>query len=457
LVKVINLDASKIAEDLKRGEITVGVYGLGRMGLPTACLFSDIGANVIGVDINPVIINQINNGDLPFEETGLREILDKSIASKRFIAITDTRGAAEKSDIIIVIVPTTIDSKMKPDYSAIERAGRDIGFGIQGGNLIILQSTVGPGVTEGLFKEMIEKASGKFAGRNFCLAYSPIRATAGRVLRDITHYPRIVAGIDERSLDLASSTINCIVESDLIKASSVKTAETIKLFENVYRDLNIALANELALICESIGIDFYEAREAANSQPYSHIHRPGIGVGGHCIPFNPYFLMEVAEKTGAKAKLIKASRKINDNMPSHIVKKMMKALRSCDKRVRRSTIAVLGLSYKSNVKEARHSPSINVIELLHEKGIQTRVYDPFFSSEEIDSIGFDGTGSAEMAVENADCVLIAVNHDKFKKLNWRRLTRLMGKPPCVVDGCNLLSRSFAKELGISLTTLGSGS
>ena len=144
MVKVINLDSSKIAEDLKRGEITVGVYGLGRMGLPTACLFSDIGANVIGVDINPVIINQINNGDLPFEETGLRELLDKSITSKRFIATTDTRGAAEKSDIILVIVPTTIDSKMKPDYSAIERAGKDIGFGIQGGNLIILQSTVYP-------------------------------------------------------------------------------------------------------------------------------------------------------------------------------------------------------------------------------------------------------------------------------------------------------------------------
>lgn len=456
MVRVIDIDSLKIAENINSGKLTVGVYGLGRMGLPTACLFSDLGANVIGVDINPVIINQINNSNLPFEETGLRELLEKNIASERFVATTNTRGAAAKCDIILVIVPTTVDSRMKPDYSAVERAGRDIGFGIQGGNLIILQSTVGPGVTEGLFKEMIENASGKIAGLDFCLAYSPIRATAGRVLRDITCYPRIIAGIDEKSLDLASSTINYIVKSDIIKVSSIKTAETIKLFENVYRDLNIALANELALICESIGIDFYEAREAANSQPYSHIHKPGIGVGGHCIPFNPYFLMDVAEKTGAKVKLIKASRKINDDMPSHIIKIILKAIRSCDKRVRRSTIAVLGLSYKSNVKEARHSPSINVIKMLTKKGIQTRVYDPFFSHEEIDSIGFNGASSAEMAVENADCVLIAVSHDKFKKLNWKRLTRLMGKPPCVVDGCNLLNRSFTKELGIRLTTLGSG-
>ncbi len=452
----MDLDSSTIVENLKQGRLIIGVYGLGRMGLPTACLFSDIGANVIGVDINPVIINQINNGDLPFEETGLRELLNKSLDSKRLIATTDTREAAKKSNIILVIVPTTIDSRMKPDYSAIERAGRDIGFGVQGGNLIILQSTVGPGITEGLFKEMIENASGKIAGRDFSLAYSPIRATTGRVLRDIVEYPRIVAGIDKRSLDLASSTINCIVKSDIIQASSVKTAETIKLFENVYRDLNIALANELALICENLGIDFYEARQAANSQPYSHIHKPGIGVGGHCIPFNPYFLMEVAEKNGAKVKLIKASRKINDGMPLHVIKIILKALRSCEKRVRRSTIAVLGLSYKSNVKEARHSPSINVIEMLTKKGIQTRVYDPFFLSEEIDSIGFNGTSSAEMAVENADCVLIAVNHDNFKKLNWKRLARLMGQPPCVVDGCNLISRSLANELGIRLTTLGSG-
>lgn len=456
MVKVMDLESSKIAENLKLGKFTVGVYGLGRMGLPTACLFSNIGAKVIGVDINPVIINQINNGHLPFEESGLRDLLDASVASKRLIATTDTRGAAEKSDIILVIVPTTIDSRMKPDYSAIERAGRDIGFGMRGGNLIVLESTVGPGVTEGLFKEMIENASGKIAGHDFSLAYSPIRATAGTVLRDIVEYPRIVAGIDKRSLDLASSTINCIVQSDIIQANNVKTAETIKLFENVYRDLNIALANELALICESIGIDFYEARQAANSQPYSNIHKPGIGVGGHCIPFNPYFLIEVAEKNGAKVKLIKTSRKINDGMPSHVVKILLKALRLCDKRVRRSTIAVFGISYKSNVKEARHSPSINVIEMLTRKGIQTRVYDPFFTSEEIDYFGLNGSSSAEMAVENADCVLIAVNHDKFQKLDWRRLSRLMNKPPCVVDGCNLISRSFANELGIRLTTLGVG-
>ena len=446
----------EIYNAIKSGKLTVSVIGLGRMGLPLACLFADAGANVIGVDINRRIVDSINNGKCPLNGEGLEMLIGKFVKEGRLSATDNACDAASKSEVIIIIVPTLVNQENEPDYTAVEKACKDIGLGLNAGSLVIFESTVGPGVTEELVKPVLEAGSKLKAGADFGLAYSPLRGTAGRVLNDLQNYPRIVAGLNEQSLRVAKAVLSTIVKSRIICVSDIKTAEATKLFENVYRDVNIALVNELAIFCEKIGVDFKEIKNAANSQPYCHLHDPGIGVGGHCIPVNPYFLIEKAYDIDAKVDLVKLARKANDYMPKHTIKLIIKALKECRKSIRRAKIVIFGISYKSNVGEARNSPAQQVIELLKQKGIKTVIYDPYFAKEELEELGYVAATKPERAAEKADCILITVAHDDFKKINLRDLARVMKKPAAVIDGCRILSPSDVKEVGLLYYGIGYG-
>ncbi|RLF21325.1 MAG: nucleotide sugar dehydrogenase [Thermoprotei archaeon] len=333
-----------------------------------------------------------------------------------------------------------VDRSGKPDYCALEDVAKKLGEGIRKGSLIVVESTVGPGVTENVFGRVIEEVSGMNIGKDLFLAYSPIRAMAGRTLIDLVKYPRILGANDDRSFMLAKAVLSLIVEGGIIKVSNIKTAELTKLCENIYRDVNIALINQIAVLCERLGIDVYEVIEAANTQPYCHLHLPGIGVGGHCIPVNPYFLLDVADREGIDLTLVKEARRVNDSMPIHVVKLIVETLRRLRGQVERAKVAVLGITYRGNVKEHRYSPVLEVIDGLSKLGVEVVVFDPLYTKEELASIGVKGVDSLEEAVRDADCIVIGADHDEFKDLDLDLIARLARKGACIVEGRHVIKR-----------------
>jgi len=451
---IMNLKKEDIDSPEKCKKYTITIIGCGRMGLPTACLFAEAGFKVIGVDTNSHLISLLKKGKAPFIEPGLNELIKKHAENEHLTVTSNTKEAAQTSDIIVLIVPTLIDQKKKPDYSHLEKACKEAGTGLRSGTLIILESTTGPGTTETLAKETLEKTSGLKAGIDFGLAYSPIRATSGRVLQDIANYPRVVGAINEQSLRVTCLVLSKIVKAEIIKVRNIKTAEVVKLFENVYRDANIALANEFARFCEKAGIDFLEAQKAANTQPYCHLLVPGI-VSGH-IPTDPYLFVEEAENVNAKLRMVTLARKINDEMISHAIHLTMDALRSCGKTMRRAKVSVFGVSYRPNVKETRGSLAKDLINTLGIKGAIVRVYDPLFSYKELIELEYPAERTLTKTVEGAGCLLIAVGHNRFKRLNLRRIRFLVKKPAAIVDMGHVIDPVKAEKEGFVYRGVGRG-
>jgi len=438
----------------QRGKYSVTVVGCGRMGLPTACLFAEAGFKVTCFDINPQIVDQINRGVSPFLEPGLDKLLKKSLREGRLTATNDAKIAFSRSDVIIIAVDTPVNEKKRPDYTNLENACRDIGLNLRPGMLVILESTVGPGITESLVKETLELSSGLKARRDFGLAYSPIRAAVGRVLQDIANYPRVLAAIDKQSLDAAKAFLKTIVKGGIVEVSSIKTAEAIKLFENIYRDVNLALANELAEFCEKAGIDYIEVQEAANTQPYCHLLKPGI-ISGH-IPKDPYLLIHEAENLGIKLKIPALARRVNDESVKRALDLTKDVFRVTEKTFKRSKIAVLGVSYKPNVKEVKGSLVINLVKLLQNREVKVNVFDPFYSLEELRGMGLPAERSLTKTLEQADCLIIAVGHDKFKRLSLRKIGVIMRKPPAIVDLAHIIDPCKAEREGFIYRGLGRG-
>lgn len=449
----MRLKPEEVEKRAKMGELTFCVVGLGGMGLPTACLFANSGVRVIGVDTNLRVVRMVSRGKCPILEPGLDKMLRMCVKKGLLKASTDVKMAIENSDVVIIVVPTLVDRSNKPDYSTLENACKSVGEGLKRGALVIIESTVGPGVTETLVRETLERASGLIAGSDFGLAYSPIRASSGRALTDLTTYPRVVGGINGRSLKMASAVLSIIVRGNILKVRNIRTAEVIKLFENVYRDVNIALSNQLAMFCEAFEVDYNETRKMANTQPFCHLHVPSVGVGGHCIPVNPYFLMEAAQSVGVDLSLLQLARKVNDFMPLHTVRLVREALKACGKTLRKAKVAVLGFSFKPNVKDARFTKVKEVVKLLVKRGAEVFVHDPYFSAREIKRMGYKG-GSLKMAVKGADCILIAIGHDRFKRMDLLGIKPLVRWPSAIVDCAFVVKPSRAKRLGFVYRGLG---
>jgi len=452
----LSLEPGEIAVRIRDGVMTIGVVGLGWMGLPTACLYADAGARVIGVDMNPRVVERVSKGDPPIDETGLPALLKRAIRSGKFVTTTNTQEAAEKSDIVFIVVPTMIDRQKRADYSAVEDACVSIGKGLRQGSLVIFQSTCGPGVTERVVKTTLEKYSGLTAGQGFGLVYSPIRAMGGRALQDIQTYNKVVGASDLKSLEAACAAISVIVKGELIRTRDIKTAELSKLFETIYRDVNIALANEFALLCEEIGVDYLETAKAANSQPYSHLHSTGGGVGGHCLPVYPYLLQTEAYALDAKLRLVLDGRRINDLMPRHVVKLASDGLRVCGRSIKRAKVVVLGVSYRPNVKETRFSPSLDLIGILKKRGARVVAFDPLFTSSEMESMGVVSEPTLRKAVEKADCVILTVAHDDFKKMDTIELAAHMSKKGLIVDCTGVMDPPSVEKTGLVYRAVGRG-
>ena len=450
--KGMRLRPGDIAREEARSDIAICIVGLGRMGLPTACLYAKAGFKVLGADINPVVVRAVSSGEAPFEEPGLSELLSTCVKAGRLKAMTDVRKASSQADVIKVVVPTPIDEHKRPDYGPIKRACREVGFGLRTGSLVIVESTLGPGTTEALLKKELEEASGLRAGEDFGLAYSPIRATSGRVLRDLVRYPRVLGAINDASLRAAKAVLLAVTEGGVIEVSSIRTAEAVKLFENIYRDVALALTNELAHFCEEAGIDFFEAAEAANSQPYCHLLRPGL-VGGH-IPKDPFLLFAKAEELGVKLRVARAARTTNDDVVRRVLKMAREALRGQGKSLRRARVAILGISYKADVKNPAGSKALELVRVLKRRCKAVRTWDPFFTKSEAEALGYPAAPSLTDALRDADCVIITVGHSRFRELDLRALKGLVAEPCVIVDTAGVIEPKKARALGLVYRGLG---
>ena len=366
----------------REGRITVAVYGLGKMGLPLAAVFAEKGARVIGVDIDEKVVKCVNEGVSHVKgEPGLDELVERNVREGRLQATVDGVEAAKASDVMIILVPAFLNESKRPDLSMVTSAAKAISKGLENGDLVIVETTVPPGTTKNIVAPILEE-SGLKIGEDFGLAHCPERTMSGRAIKDILGaYPKIVGGIDKKSTETATAIYTVINERGVIPVTSSTTAEMIKIAEGLYRDVNIALANEIALISSENGIDVWEVVEAANTQPYCNIHKPGPGVGGHCIPVYPWFVMN-----GETTRLIRTAREVNDSMPIYVVKKVSETLKHSGRSLNGSNVLVVGLVYRPGIKEMANTPARGVIKELRALGANVFGYDPVLKEEEMKSL-----------------------------------------------------------------------
>ncbi|MDD4811349.1 MAG: nucleotide sugar dehydrogenase [Methanobacterium formicicum] len=405
----------------------IAIFGLGHMGLPTAALLAKSGLKVVGIDINNKTVEMVNSGQSPIMEPGLEEMVKETVENNCLSATTDSLSAVQEVRTIMIIVPTPVDEHKESDLSAVISASQSIMEGLKEGDLVIIESTVPPGTCENMVIPILEK-SGFKAGKDFKVAYTPERALPNNTIFEMTHNARVIGGIDSESTRRAASLYQRITEGEIIMVQDLVTAEMVKLMENTYRDTNIALANELALICDTLGVDVIEAIRAANHHPRVNIHTPGPGVGGHCLSIDPYFLVEIARQRGRETPLIKTSRQVNEEMPREVVRIAQQALEDMGKTIQGSKIGVLGVAYKGNVADARETPAKPLIEQLLNQGAEVVVNDPYVSPEIIKPWGVQPV-DMDTALDT-DCVILVTDHDLYRDI----------KPEMIKNGLIICTR-----------------
>lgn len=421
-MKVFSLRGQKkIVELVKEKRLKIAVVGLGKMGLPLAVAFALKDFSVLGVDINHQVVKKINFSFCPFPgEPDLPKQLKKVIKNGNLKATTNFSLAIEPADVIILLVPTLIDKEKKPDLSALEKALNSVGKYLKKGTVVVLESTVPPGTTSGIVKERLEKISSLKGGVDFGLAFCPERTNSGTALKDIGGRvnPKIVGGLEAKSRLIAKLLYQQINKKGVVEVSSLTMAEMVKLSEMIYRDVKIAYANSLALICAQLKIDVQELIAAANTDVGCQILKPGAGVGGHCIPVYPHFLISKKLK---QLDLLKSSRKINDAMPSFVVQIVIEALREKNLQISQASCLVLGIAYRGGIKEIRFSPGIEIYKLLKKRGLKVFAFDPLFEKKELKDLGLKHKAD----FKGVDCLILTTLHEEFKKIDLKVITNEM--------------------------------
>jgi UDP-N-acetyl-D-mannosaminuronic acid dehydrogenase len=415
---------------------TVCVLGLGYIGLPTASMFATHGWRVIGVDVNSHIVQVLNGGGVHIEEVGLGALVHDAVASGNLLI----KCAPEPADVFIVAVPTPIKADKTADMRAVTVATESLVPHLQPGNLVVLESTSPPGTTVDLVRPILER-SGLKAGRDFKLAYSPERVLPGQILKEMVDNARVIGGIDCASAEAGRELYAAFVKGEIILTDAT-TAEMVKLMENTFRDVNIALANEFALIAEKRGVNVWDAVEIANRHPRVKILRPGPGVGGHCIAVDPWFLVEAAPE---QARLIRQARLVNDGMPEHVVEMVQRMMANT------GNVAVLGLTFKAGVDDTRESPALEVTSRLIAAGWEVRAFDPHV--RDLPALNGHLAASLEDAIQGADAVVILVDHAEFKLLTPDRFTPMRGR--VVIDTRNCLDARAWQSSGFDIARVGS--
>jgi nucleotide sugar dehydrogenase len=354
---------------------TVAVVGAGKMGLPLCAQFADHGWRVIAVDVNQAVVESINAGRSHVaEEPGLAELVESAHAAGRLRATTDGASAARDADVVVLIVPVMLDDEQQPDYRYMDAAVASIAPGVHSGSLVIFETTLPVGDTRGRFLPQLVEASGLTPDLDLFVAFSPERLYSGAALKNLATYPKLVGGIGPESTTRAATFYDSVLDTEIVAMSNAEAAEFSKLADTTYRDVNIALANEFARYAERVGVDIHEVIASANSQPYSHIHQPGIGVGGHCIPVYPHFLLSRAPEL----ELVDLSRRTNDGQVGVAIKAIQQEIGGLEG----VPVLVLGLTYRHGVHELAYSRALPLIERLSHAGAVVSAYDPLLTPEE---------------------------------------------------------------------------
>lgn len=428
-------------------QANICVVGLGQVGLPTALTFAKQGYKVYGYDIDKSLINSLSQKQSLFEEEGIQELISKTIENRKFEPNDSLSYCVNKSEIIIICVATPTTSNVQPNLSFLENASKSLGELDLQEKLVIIESSIPPGTFKDFVLPIITQNS--ILGKNFWAAYVPERLSPGQAFSEIQETPRIIGNEDRQSGDLAKSLYQNIVNSEIILTNS-KIAELSKLVENTYRDVNIAFANEISLICEKYEIDFAELFKICNSHPRVNLHMAGPGVGGPCLPKDPYLLLNTIKGEKIESKIITESRKINDFMPLHVSKLVTNALESQGKSLNDSTVLILGTAYKGNVSDTRFSPSKQVIKDLQQKQCNVLVYEPLtietFGAEKINNL--DRT-----IIENCDVIVVMTDHNEFKNININ-IFQSMKKKPIIVDTKRIFNSKNIEKLGIIYISVG---
>lgn len=439
---------SNVKSQLKNGKKTIAIYGLGNVGGPIAAAWLRKGAKVIGVDISKKLLSNIEKGISHRKEPHISETFSNALKKKKLTIISDGVQASKISDIKFIAVPVGL-KKSKIELNALLSATTAISKGLKKGDAVIVCPSLPPGTTEKIVKQILEKNSKLKVEKDFYLIYNPERIFEGRALQDIEeNYPAIVSGYGPKSLEFADNLLKIISKKGTLKMSSLANAEAEKLFEGVYRDVNIALANELADYCERVGVNYWDARNGANSQPFCNLHYPGTGVGGLCIPVYPRFIIESSSKIGKHVKLIEHSRKINDFMPKKCVRDALSLLKN---NVKGAKIAVLGLGFRGEVTDSRLSPTYIVVKELLKKGCNVIVHDPYIFDDKDLPKKVKLTKNLSESISGANLVFISADHKMYSKLNENTFKKTK-KPTLIFDGRNILNKkNFKKD---SLLTIG---
>lgn len=425
----------------------ITVVGMGKIGLPLAVQFASKGHHVIGADVNPTVVDIINNGGTPFPgEPTLDEKIASAVSAGTLEATLDTTSAVSRSEAVVVVVPLFVDVDGVPDFAWMDSATEKIAEGLQPGTLVSYETTLPVGTTRNRFSPMLEKISDLKAGTDFYVSFSPERVLTGRIFEDLRKYPKLIGGISAASAEVATKFYESVLDfddrQDLNKPNGVwdlgssEASELAKLAETTYRDVNIGLANQFARFADTSGINIYEVIEACNSQNFSHIHQPGIAVGGHCIPIYPQMYLW----NDPSATIVRAAREANRAMPAYCVDLLEKNIGS----LQGLRVVILGAAYRGGVKETAFSGVFDVRDTLESRGANVVVHDPMYSDEELAKNSL----TAYHFGEPVDAVILQANHSEYNSIS---ATDFPGAR-AIVDGRNFLKGLPGSEL--SVITLG---
>ena len=446
-------DINQVKNSLANKSLKVCVVGIGRIGLPTALSFAKVGLQTIGMDINEQLVDSLNQGNFPLkDEPGYEDIFNNVIKNGNFSATTDINKAISESYLILLSLPTPMSEKNIPNYSVLESVCKQLGDILQPNSLIVVESTIEPGFIENNLINILEGTNRLHTGKNFTIGVCPENANPGEILHDFTNLPRLVGGIDQQSTKIITMIYDFVFSVELIIMPDCKTANAVKLTTNVFRDVNIGFVNELSLMFDKLGIDTLKVLDAAKRKYNFQIHHPGPGVGGPCLPINSYQFLNTATRTNSKLSIIEQGRKINEKMPEYVVNLTLDGFKISNKSIKDSSILILGISYKPDVKDIQLSPAEIIINKLKTLGVKIKIYDPYFKGSQV--FGINVEQNIDDILSKVDAAIIVTAHKEFQEIDPKIFSKM--KTPILIDSRGIIDTVSANNVGLVFRGLGRG-
>ena len=438
------MNIKELHSKIETRKAKLAVIGLGYVGLPVAGMFAEAGFDVLGIEIRPERVEKINAGKSPIEgeEPGLAELMARVAKTGKLHATSDY-AELRQQDVILIDVETPVDETHVPRYEALRAALTSLAPVLQPGALVIIESTIAPGTMQNVVLPLLEKGSGRKVNEGFYLGNCPERVMPGKLLVNLRTLSRVVGGGSTETAETMCALYRYVVQADLDPADWI-TAELVKTVENAYRDVQIAFANEVALICEELGGNVWKVRELVNKSPYRQMHLPGAGVGGHCIPKDPWLLAYGVQGKAVPLRIIPSARAVNDGMPAHIVDLVQRALTKAGRSIAGSRILVLGYAYLENSDDTRNSPSEVLVDNLKQMGAEVVVHDPWVAEFNTD---------LWQKAQNSDAAVLMTAHSVYKTLDLAVLKQAL-RTPILVDGRHVVDETNARAAGLDYYCVG---